>query len=143
MIGAVKFTVSAETTASSEDVIDVISQWKSLPDYWHGMREISPSRGGMLKVRFAFPGEGKMSYFCDQESMYCTENYHSGPFTGFKRIEISENGNGSTITVKWDVHLSLKLIILKRFITSHFQQGTENALSRIISEAESRVKVTQ
>ena len=65
MIGAVKFSVSAETTASSEDIIDVISQWKSLPEYWHGMREISPSGGGMLKVRFAFPGEGKMSYFCD------------------------------------------------------------------------------
>jgi hypothetical protein len=143
MIGAVKFTVSAHTTASCEDVIDVLSEWKSLPEYWHGMREISQSNGGMFKVRFAFPGEGKMSYFCDQESMYCTENYHSGPFTGFKKIQIYENNNGSTITVKWDIHLSFRLLILKRFLTRHFQQGTENALSRIILEAESRIKVTQ
>lgn len=143
MLGTVKFSVSADTTATPEDIIDVISHWKSLPEYWHGMREINQGNGGMLKVRFAFPGEGKMSYICDQESMYCTENYHSGPFTGFKRIEIVENSGGSTITVKWDVHLSLKLILLKRFITRHFQQGTENALSRIITEAESRIKVTQ
>lgn len=143
MIGGVKFSVSADTTASTEDVIDVLSQWKNLPEFWHGMREVSPARGGMLRVRFAFPGEGKMSYFCDQESMYCTENYHSGPFTGFKKIEISESEAGSTITVKWDVHLSLKLIIFKRLITRHFQQGTENALSRIIQEAESRIKVSQ
>lgn len=143
MLGAVRFSVSAETAASSEDILEVISQWKNLPEFWHGMREISPGRGGMFRVRFAFPGEGKMSYFCDQESMYCTENYHSGPFTGFKRIEISDSDTGSIITVKWDVHLSLKLIIIKRFITRHFQQGTENALSRIISEAESRIKVTQ
>ena len=143
MLGAVKFSVSADTTASSEEIIDVLSQWKNLPEFWHGMREISETKGGMFKVRFAFPGEGKMSYFCDQESMYCTENYHSGPFTGFKRIEISEYRDGSRITVKWDIHLSLKLAIFKRLITRHFQQGTENALSRIIQEAESRIKVPQ
>ena len=143
MLGAVKFSVSANTTASSEDIIDVISNWKDLPDYWHGMREITQSNGKMLNVRFAFPGEGKMSYFCDYESQYCTENYHSGPFTGFKRVEISEGQSGSTITVKWDIHLSLRFIFLKGFITRHFQQGTESALSRIIKEAETRVKVTQ
>lgn len=84
-----------------------------------------------------------MSYVCDIDSQYCTENYHSGPFTGFKRVEISENGAGTTVTVKWDIHLSFKLVFLKGFIARHFQQGTENALSRIIGEAESKIKLTQ
>lgn len=114
----------------------VMDNWQDLPKYWHGMREITEASGGMFNVRFAFPGEGKMSFICDLESMYCTENYHNGPFTGFKRVEIAQDGSGSRITAKWDVQLSLKLVFMKRFIVNHFRQGTENALKRISEEAE-------
>ncbi len=135
-LGSVKFEVTEHSNASPEDIINVLDDWHDLPKYWHGMREITESSGGMFNVRFAFPGEGKMSFVCDRESLYCTENYHSGPFTGFKRVEISNGGSGSRITAKWDVQLSFKLIFMKRFITNHFKQGTENALKRISEEAE-------
>lgn len=141
-LGNVKFEVSAHSNASPEDIIETIVNWKDLPEYWHGMREINKTSGGMFLVRFAFPGEGKMSYICDKEISCCTENYHSGPFTGFKRIEISNNGSGSKIIVKWDVQLSLKLLFLKRFITRHFRQGTENALRRIAERAEQSIALT-
>ncbi len=138
-LGTVKFEVSAHSDASPEDIIETVGNWKDLPEFWHGMREISKTSGGMFLVRFAFPGEGKMSYICDKGSSCCTENYHSGPFTGFKRMEISSNGSGSRITVKWDVQLSFKLLILKRFITKHFRQGTENAIKRIAERAEQSI----
>lgn len=134
--GKVKFEVSRESVASPEEILDILSPWNTLPEYWHGMREINQSSGGMYNVRFAFPGEGKMSYICDKDTMCCTENYHNGPFTGFKRVEISGNGSGSTITAKWEVQLSFKLIFMKGFITKHFRQGTENALERISKKAE-------
>lgn len=142
MLGAIRFTVSAHSNASPEEIIDVLNDWHSLPDYWHGMRGVSESSGKMLKVRFAFPGEGTMSYICDKETSSCTENYHNGPFTGFKRIEVASNGSGSNITVKWDIRLSGRFILFKGFVSRHFQQGTESALGRIAKEAESRVPVS-
>lgn len=142
MLGAIRFTVSANTSASPEDVIEVLSDWRKLPQYWHGMREISRTSGEMLKVRFAFPGEGRMSYICDMGSLCCTENYHDGPFSGFKRIEISGNEGGSVITVKWEVQLSTKLVLFKRFISRHFQQGTDSALKRIVLDAENVIRVS-
>lgn len=135
-LGCVKFEVTEHSNASPEDIINVMDNWQDLPKYWHGMREITESRGGMFNVRFAFPGEGKMSFICDRESTYCTENYHSGPFTGFKRVELARENSGSRITAKWEVQLSFKLIFMKRFIVNHFRQGTENALKRISEEAE-------
>lgn len=139
MLGSIKFAVSAHSNAPPEEIIGVLDNWRNLPDYWHGMREIKEDVGKMLNVRFAFPGEGRMSYICDMGAFCCTENYHSGPFTGFKRIEIAQNGSGSHITVKWDVQLSTSLVLFKRFISKHFQQGTENALERIVTEAENRI----
>lgn len=138
-LGTVKFEVSTQSAASPEDILEVMRSWKDLPKYWHGMREIRESGGGMFDVRFAFPGEGRMSYICDKDSFCCTENYHSGPFTGFKRVEISGTQDGTDITVRWDVHLSFKLVLLKGFIVKHFRQGTENALARIVREAEATV----
>ncbi len=135
-LGSVKFEVTEHSNASPDDIMYVMDSWQDLPKYWHGIREISQASGGMYIVRFAFPGEGKMSFICDRESLYCTENYHNGPFTGFKRVEIARDGSGSRITAKWDVHLSLKLVFMKRFIVRHFRQGTENALKRISQEAE-------
>lgn len=142
MLGAIKFSVSSETNASPEEILDVLGNWKTLPEYWHGMREISADSGSMLLVRFAFPGEAKMSYICDFGAMSCTENYHSGPFTGFKRVEIESNGSSTIIQVKWDIQLSLKLFLFKGFISKHFRQGTESALSRIIAEAENRISLS-
>ncbi len=140
--GTVKFEVSIHSKASPEDIIEVIDKWEDLPKYWHGIRTINMAPAGMFLVRFAFPGEGKMSYICDRGTSCCTENYHSGPFTGFKRIEISKDGSGSKITAKWDIHLSLRLLILKGFITRHFRQGTENALKRISQQAEQSIVIT-
>lgn len=142
MLGAVKFEVSSETIASPREIMDVLGNWQTLPQYWHGMREISESTGNMLLVRFAFPGEGKMSYICDSDSLSCTENYHSGPFTGFKRIDIEPDGSKTRILVRWEVHLSLRLLLLKGFILKHFRQGTESALSRIIEEAEKSIELS-
>lgn len=131
-----KLEVTEHSKASPDRLLEVMDNWAELPKYWHGMREIKEASGGMYNVRFAFPGEGRMSYLCDRESLYCTENYHSGPFTGFKRVEISSNGSGSTITAKWDIQLSFKLVFMKSFIIKHFRQGTENALKRISEQAE-------
>lgn len=141
MLGEIKFTISTRTSASPEDIIDVLADWHRLPQYWHGMREISESSGRMLNVRFAFPGEGKMSYICDMDSMCCTENYHNGPFSGFKRVEISESESGTAITVKWDIRLATKLILFRRIVEKHLQQGTDHALQRIVLDAENRIKV--
>ena len=136
MVGEVKFSMSVISKAKPEKIIDTISEWNRLPEFWHGMREISGGQGQTLTVKFAFPGTGKMTYVCDKESLTCTENYRNGPFTGFKKVEISPAGDGSEITVKWDIRLSFKLLFMKGFISRHFREGTENAIKRIALEAE-------
>lgn len=142
MLGAVKFEVTSEANASPKEIMDVLYSWETLPQYWHGMREIKKSTGNMYLVRFAFPGEAKMSYICDSDSLSCSENYHSGPFTGFKRIEIEPTASGARILVRWDIQLSFRLILLKGFIAKHFKQGTESAITRIIAEAEKSVPIS-
>ncbi|MCL6089879.1 MAG: SRPBCC family protein [Candidatus Thermoplasmatota archaeon] len=141
MVGEVKFSISTTSKAKPEKIIDTISDWNKLPEFWHGMREISGSQAPMLTVKFAFPGTGRMTYACDLETLTCTENYLGGPFTGFKEIRISPADEGSVITVKWDIKLSLKLLFMKSFVTKHFRQGTENAIKRIAQTAEDSAKM--
>lgn len=139
MVGTIKFTVTSRTSAPPDFLMHVLSDWQDLPRYWHGMREIREDSGNMLRVKFAFPGEAKMSYLCDPDSMTCTENYHSGPFTGFKRLEFEADSSGTSIVARWEVQLSLRLLMFRGFIMKHFREGTENAISRIIEEAENLV----
>ncbi len=135
MVGEIRFSVTAYSDAQPEDIMMAIREWQRLPEYWHGMRSVKPASGQMLEVKFAFPGKAKMSYLCDWKSLNCVENYHSGPFSGYKRIELQKIGNGTNITVRWEIKLSLHMLPLKRFLEGHFRQGTNSAIQRICTEA--------
>lgn len=139
MVGEVVITVTGHSEAQPDQIIEIIRDWRRLPQFWHGMRSIRETRGQMLEVKFAFPGSAMMSYICDGKSQSCVENYHSGPFSGFKKIELIREGNGTMIRVRWEIKLSLSMILLKGFLKRHFTEGTESAIARICSEAESSV----
>ena len=143
MLGVVKITVTDRTAASPEDVIDVLRDWRRLPEFWRGIREISQTSGQMFLVRFAFPGHAKMSYICDRKLQSCVENYHSGPFSGFKRLELQKDDQGTIMTVRWEIRLSPMMILMRRFLVRHFTEGTQSALKRISSEAEMEMQVAQ
>ncbi len=135
MVGEIRFTVTAHSDAQPDDIMMAIRDWQRLPEFWHGMRSIESSGGQMLEVRFAFPGRAKMSYLCDWKSQNCVENYHSGPFSGYKRIELQKSGDGTQITVRWEIKLSLRMILLRKFLEGHFRDGTNSAIERICREA--------
>jgi len=135
MVGEIRFSITAHSDAQPEDIMMAIRDWQRLPEFWHGMRSIRRGSGQMLEVTFAFPGRAKMSYLCDWKSQNCVENYHSGPFSGYKRIELQRSGSGTNITVRWEIKLSLRMLLLKRFLEGHFRQGTNSAIERICSEA--------
>ena len=137
MVGEIKIQVAGKSSASPDRIMDQISDWQRLPEFWHGMRSITRSDGSMLLVRFAFPGNGKMSYLCDRKSLTCTENYHSGPFSGFKKTELRCIDGGTEIRVRWEIKLSLSMVLLKGFLARHFTDGTESAIRRICESAES------
>jgi hypothetical protein len=135
MVGQLEIEFTGHSRARPETLMLLMKNWHDLPEYWHGMRQITDVGGGMYSVRFAFPAEGKMSYIWDRENMKCTENYHSGPFTGYKTVKFIGRDQGTDVLVRWDIKLSLRLILMKRFIRRHFLEGTENAITRLDAAA--------
>ncbi len=134
---SIRFTVSRITTAKEENILEVISDWKNLPLYWHGMRKIMKGEDDVLIVKFAFPGRTRMRYVLDLKMKISEELYLSGPFTGFKRLSIhSGEGDNSEITALWEINLSSFLSIARNRMMVHLKTGTEHALERISEEAE-------
>jgi hypothetical protein len=72
--------------------------------------------------------------------MKCTENYHSGPFTGYKMLEFRQWNGGTLMVAKWEIKLSLRMLIMKGFIKRHFTEGTENALRRMALAAQKKME---
>ena len=131
MVGEIRIEVKQESDASPSTLMGLVRNWHDLPEYWHGMREITDTGGGMYSIRFAFPATGKMSYIWDPEKMRCTENYHNGPFTGYKTVEFIPSGTGTIMSARWEIRLSFRMLIMKGFIKKHLTEGTENALRRM------------
>ncbi|HLH86095.1 MAG TPA: SRPBCC family protein [Thermoplasmataceae archaeon] len=136
MVGDIRISVSRRSKADPETLLRLVRNWYDLPEYWHGIREISAADGGTLRVRFAFPGLAKMSYIWDPLALACTENYLDGPFSGFKRVEFVPEPTGTLVRATWNIKLSLGLLPLSPFIRNHFREGTENALRRLCERAE-------
>jgi hypothetical protein len=140
MVGDISIEVKQESDAPPTLLMGLVKNWHDLPEYWHGIREIRDVGGGMYSIRFAFPATGKMSYIWDQENMKCTENYHSGPFTGYKMLEFRQWNGGTLMVAKWEIKLSLRILIMKGFIKRHFTEGTENALRRMALAAQKKME---
>lgn len=142
MVGELEIEFKGHSRARADTLMGLMKNWHDLPEYWHGMRQITDVGGGMYSIRFAFPAEGRMSYIWDRENMKCTENYHSGPFTGYKTVKFQAVENGTDITVRWKIKLSFRMILMKRFIRRHFLEGTENAITRLDAAALKKERIT-
>lgn len=129
-----QFTVSAKCDGSRDKILGLLSDGNSLPEFWHGMREIRNIGGNRFEVRFQFPGKAIMEYTCDPERGICSERYLKGPFTGTKVTEVTQTDDGVVLTAVWNVKLSLMLRPVQKSTEKHFREGNQNALRRMCSK---------
>lgn len=118
----------------SELVWARLSDVESIPNYWHGHRELKvlDKRAGavLVQVRFAFPGpmnRGRAEISVDPARREVVVHYMEGPFTGVAKNSV----DGGVIKSVWNIRLSPLLIPLKSWILRHFREGAERALERL------------
>jgi hypothetical protein len=124
-----EFQKEIEINASKKDIWELITDYKKIPEYWHGTRSIEKD-GNYYMVQFAFPGKGKMELETDNKNFTETEKYLNGPFTGEKITRLDGENPVKLVSI-WNIKLSAVLRIFSKKLQGHFEQGTEDALKRI------------
>lgn len=132
----VKFSCEQISKAEPEQIWDIISQWKRVPEFWKGTRELNPQENETFQVRFAFPGTGVMRIELDKPGLTVREDYLKGPFKGFKTTSVTTDDGVSKLKTEWNVKLSPALMFGRSSIEKHFKEGTVNALKRISEASE-------
>lgn len=129
----IRFRESVEIDSDPERVFIVVSNISTIPEFWHGTRELS---GGpdVYRIRFAFPRTGTVR-FSMGEGRFET-HYLTGPIKGMKVEEVSGEGGRTRLSSTWEVSLSLYLRLFEGRIAEHFRTGTRHALMRIKHECE-------
>lgn len=136
----IEFEVSKSFSLSPDLVWGVVKEVKDYPKYWHGTRELDVTqvREGVFEgvARLAFPAEVKVKVTVSDAERRLTVEYLEGVIRGFHTVEVSDR----EIRSHWRVNLSLWLKPFEGRVKGHFVTGANNALERIIVEAERRVK---
>ncbi len=133
----VRFSCEQTSKATPEDLWRIISEWKRVPEFWKGTRDLEELNDGTFRVKFAFPGTGTMKIELDKPGLTVTEDYLKGPFRGEKTTTITNDDGISKLKTEWNVKLSPTLMFGRSSIEKHFKEGTENALKRISDASES------
>jgi hypothetical protein len=122
-----------------DKVWKILSKVEDMPKYWRGHREIvvvgNDGSNYIVKIRFAFPGPnntGMARILVNDENKRVIINYIKGPIRGYVINYISNN----TIISQWNVSINPLFVLMKPWIKRHFMEGANNALLRIVNEAE-------
>ena len=138
----IEFEVSKSFSLSPDLVWGVVREVKDYTKYWHGTRELDVTqvREGVFEgvAKLAFPAEVKVRVTVSDAERRLTVEYLEGIIKGFHTVEVSDR----EIRSHWRVNLSPWLKPFEGRVKGHFVAGTNNALERILMEAERRVKDT-
>jgi polyketide cyclase/dehydrase/lipid transport protein len=126
----VRFVERLEFSADPNEVWERLSNLQTVPTYWHGTREFSPTTSGgriTADVVFAFGGKGKAEVIVDNQERTLAFEYLAGPFEGIQKVVVKKNA----IEAEWDVAFKGAYKVLGPWNVSHFRSGTKHALERL------------
>ncbi len=120
-----------------------LSDVSSIPNYWHGHREVKVLEMHDNKYRveivYAFPSVGKGNVGesiieTDQENKVLSFDNYKGPIKGAIKVWIDEKKN--KIYCIYDVEMSSIYAPAKGWVAEHFKQGVEHAFDRLLGSLE-------
>ena len=136
----IEFEVSKSFSLSPDLVWGVVREVKDYTKYWHGTRELNVNQvsEGVFEgvARLAFPAKVKVRVTVSDAERKLTVEYLEGVIKGFHTVGVSDR----EIRSHWRVNLSLWLKPFEGRVKEHFMTGVNNALERVIEEAEKRTK---
>lgn len=136
----VRIEVSKEINASLEKVWKIASDLDNEPKYWHGTKEVKNLKvdGNTItrEVIIAFKNSKCMETVVLDPMKSVEVSITEGPMKGTKTITLNDMNGKTKVDVVWDIKLSGMMSMFTGMVKGHIQQGTEDALERIKTDAE-------
>ena len=136
----IEFEVSKAFSLSPDAVWDVVREVKDYTKYWHGTRDLDVTQvsEGVFEgvARLAFPAKVKVKVTVSDAERRLTVEYLEGVMRGSHTVEVLDR----EIRSHWRVNLSPWLKPFEGRVKGHFMSGVNNALERVIEEAEKRIE---
>lgn len=136
----VRIEVSKEINASLEKVWKIASDLDNEPKYWYGTKEVKNLKvdGNTItrEVIIAFKNSKCMETVVLDPLKSVEVSITEGPMKGTKTITLNDMNGKTKVDVVWDIKLSGMMSMFTGMVKGHIQQGTEDALERIKTDAE-------
>jgi ribosome-associated toxin RatA of RatAB toxin-antitoxin module len=136
----IRFKVERSITCYDvDDLWKKLSDIKSIPEFWHGHREVKvlEKNGNKYKVqiRYAFPSFdngnlGESIIEVDEKMKLLSFKNYKGPIKGSIIVWIDEREK--KIVCVYNVSMSAIYLLAKGWIEKHFKQGVEHAFDRLL-----------
>lgn len=129
--------LSKEFPVPLDKVWDIVGDIDREPEFWHGTKSIRniSKKGNTVEreVVIAFKNSVCREIVQLDPKKKINTEILSGPIRGTKIITLTSiDSNATSVTVNWEVELSIFYKLFSGMIRKHIHKGTEEALERIL-----------